>query len=258
MNRFSFLNNWHTWVGVILSIPVIIVGFTAIYLSHKDFFKKTFGDSDITYLSTDAYVMSYKDIKDIVSDNEKNTWLATKNGIYRVDKFDNYELVEALPIDEYNQIFAFDNDLILFLGKEGLYAKSGEKYKKVLTGEFDKISLQADNTLLLKGKENILKSKDGLQWKNDENIAYLATVVPGLVKQISKEENEKSKKISKLMKDLHTGKFLGKEYKWIWGDLVGGACILLSFTGLFMWYKKSKNNRQIAENILAKKTSQET
>jgi hypothetical protein len=38
--------------------------------------------------------------------------------------------------------------------------------------------------------------------------------------------------------DLHTGKaLLGKHAEWLWIDLVGGALLFLSLTGVYLWWR---------------------
>lgn len=50
--------------------------------------------------------------------------------------------------------------------------------------------------------------------------------------------------LSKIIMDIHTGKlFLGKQYEWIWIDLLGYACVGLGLTGLVMWMRGLANAR---------------
>jgi hypothetical protein len=67
------------------------------------------------------------------------------------------------------------------------------------------------------------------------------------------QEGKSGMKFNKLIMDLHTGKFfLGKEYEWLWIDIVGLALALLTLTGILIWWKKLRNKRVIITNATTK------
>jgi hypothetical protein len=257
MKLSKISSNWHTWIGAVLSIPILIVGITAVYLVHKDFFKGE-KEKHEKHEQNEKYSttkVDMKDIKAVAVDENNITWFGTKKGLYKI-KNGKPEAVKALMDIDVRQLFNYEKNLFV-VTKEGLYVKAQDKFEKIIEGEFTALSTTPDNLLLLTGKYGILSSRDGGKtFTEDAGFTQLASNLPGVVKMKEKEykmkDGEKEKEgrdFGKLMKDLHTGKFLGKDYMWIWGDVVGIACVLLVVTGLYMWYKKSRNNRLINKNI---------
>ncbi len=252
MKLSKITSNWHTWIGAVLSIPILIVGITAVYLVHKDFFK---GEKE-KYEKHEKYSaakVDMKDVKAVAVDENNITWFGTKKGLYMIEN-GNPEAVKELMEIDVRQLFNYENGLFV-VTKEGLYVKAQDKFEEIIEGDFTALSAAPGNLLLLTGKYGVLSSRDGGKtFIEDTTFTQLAINLPGVKKMKEKDSKMKDgekegKDFGKLMKDLHTGKFLGKDYMWIWGDLVGIACILLVITGLYMWYKKSRNNRQINQKM---------
>ncbi|PKO58071.1 MAG: hypothetical protein CVU25_05815, partial [Betaproteobacteria bacterium HGW-Betaproteobacteria-19] len=88
----------------------------------------------------------------------------------------------------------------------------------------------------------LLVSADGRDWRPDPELmpVLAASMVEGEAELIT---------LGKLVMDLHTGKaFFGKDWEWIWIDLVGLAMTLLSLTGVYMWWRGERRKAALAQN----------
>jgi hypothetical protein len=254
-------SNWHTWIGAILSIPILIVGITAIFLSHKDSFSvKEIEDQKVEkkYEKDIAQVeIKLKEIKAVAVTNNI-TWIGTKKGLFKVEDGQKTRIFDFSD-DGIIQLAINQNKLIV-LSKKGLYFQTQkDDFEKKIEGDFASLTVIDNLNLVLVGKDGLYKSKNsGDNWEVENLIALYASTESNSeiqkakkvkTQKLEKDSYKEKKEFKKIVKDLHTGKFLGKKYMWVWGDIVGGACVLLVLTGLFMWYKKSRDKKKLIAKL---------
>jgi hypothetical protein len=246
----NFANNWHTWIGVTLSIPILIIGITAILLSHKDLMKgKKYEKNEKTYLS----MLNLSDVHSVVIDQDETIWFGTKKGLYAsVNGKASLQSLNDSKEEEQPEIehLALLHKRLFILTEDAVYRRSNNRIEKVKEGEFSDITEIGASDILLLGKNELLRSHDyGDSWKEDEQLSDMAETLP-FVKKVKKEmkDGKEKKEFKKIVKDLHTGKIFGKKYMWLWGDITGGACVFLVLTGLYMWVKKIRKKRALIKS----------
>lgn len=226
----------HIWISVVLAIPILIVALTAIFLAHD----KSLGLKKITVNANwlPGYQTTVK--KD---DAEIRAWLATadfnyvgtRKGLYRWQN-DTLIPVPGFMGMEIRQILAAPQG-ILVVGKEGLWLEHNDDFQQLYRGEIWNAQLQENGRIILSTKG------EGLLNTEDQGVSWKAVNLPALHQQLDDfmQQTPYNITLGKLVMDLHTGKaFLGKEWEWIWIDLVGFVMALLALTGLVMWWRTQR------------------
>jgi LPXTG-motif cell wall-anchored protein len=250
-NKIFNSRKWHNWLGIIISIPIFIVGLTGIIFSFQDSFKNKPGEPQISTGWLPGYSsalvkteMSNKntEIKSSLFAPDGRIYYGTGNGIYFQKNGETGNIPELAGF-EIRCIFQHTD--ILYIGsKNGLYSKnllSGE-LKLLFKKDVHDINFRNDSTIAIADNKSLYVSSDlGKTWKKEE-----VTLNFEQVKSQSEIANYNQKiPLHKFIMDLHTGKaFFGKAYEAIWIVLVGLSCCLLSLTGFFMWFKRKKQMRK--------------
>lgn len=224
------MRNWHNWVSVVLGFPLLLVGITAFFIAHEH----ELGTKKIeTPLSMKAGELEVR----ASAVYQGQHFVGTRYGLFQVQEGEARPIANGVD-DEVRDLLATGNGLLV-AGKEGIWrytdASGGAKAEQVFAADCWQIA-QAETGFTAACKDiGVLDSSDGSQWlARDLRFSAEASA---LVK-------ERGMPLSKVMMDIHTGKiFFGKEYEWIWIDLLGFACVGLGLTGLVMWMR---NRRQKA------------
>ncbi|MFQ3576702.1 MAG: PepSY domain-containing protein [Cytophagales bacterium] len=244
---FDF-NNWHLWIGVLLSFPIIVVGLTAILIAHKKSFDKWVINAPV--LQEKYQKLEFKEIRAVANSNGYD-YLATKNGLFVLNEDDEWQKVINTENAEFKQLLK-TQEAIIAIGKNGLWKISGLESEKISSLESLHLSLEDNGKWVLTTKNGILSSHDqGKTWNPDsflnESIQQITMV------NMEKDDEKEGKagiKFNKLVMDMHTGKFFtGKEYEWLWIDIVGGSLVLLTLTGLWMWVIKQKAKHKLKKAL---------
>ncbi|MCX7876097.1 MAG: PepSY domain-containing protein [Melioribacteraceae bacterium] len=249
-------HKWHNWVGIILSLPILIVSITALLIAFNDelglrniFINKKFFPG---YLLEKNYNtnLEFKEIKSLLVKND-TIFIGSKGGL--LIKYDNkIEIVNEFSGIEIRKILEYDNKIYIAT-KNGLYVKEKSNWSKILNKEVHDIAFDADGNIYASlGKEGIIQSNNMF---NDYNKKLMSEYNLSLAQiKISNSTYKKNQiSLKDLTIDLHTGKALfGKKLEWIWITIVSTSLFVLVFTGVYMWLRKkifrikkiTSNNRQ--------------
>jgi hypothetical protein len=215
----------HLWSGVLLALPMFIVGVTAVFLAHE----KSLGikDMPISWLPV-SYEKEYE-LRSVAEADDGRLWLGSQQGLFVQQ---GQGKPERLADVEVRQLLS-EGETLWVASKMGLYQLQGEALELRLEGDVHGISRLADGRLMASVKDmGALHSRDGLSWTSWAGNPAL---------QAAQHEQAKPYTLGKLVMDLHTGKlFFGKSGEWIWIDLLGIALALLGLTGVWVWWQSRR------------------
>jgi hypothetical protein len=214
------VRNWHNWVSVALGIPLLLVGLTTFFIAHE----KRLGTKDVI-LPFGGAANEPVDIRATAIVGGAH-WLGTRYGVFKVEQGKAVALPGA-PDDEIRAMIVA-GDAVLMAGKRALWRYAGGKATVVHRADCWDVATHADGYAATCKDIGVLLSANGTAWQP------LSVAFPAMAAM----REDKGTPLSKVIMDMHTGKFFfGKEYEWIWIDLLGIACVLLGLTGLLMWMR---------------------
>ncbi|NRA82531.1 MAG: PepSY domain-containing protein, partial [Gammaproteobacteria bacterium] len=110
-------------------------------------------------------------------------------------------------------------------------------WTKLANGDIHGVDISEQQWSLITKHQGIMVSLDqGKSWHSDIKITNL----------LNSMADQRPIQLGKLMNDLHTGKALmGSKYKWIWADILAFVLVMLSLTGIYMWWKSQKRKLAI-------------
>ncbi len=220
-NQFSS-RTLHNWLGVALVLPFFIVGMSTFFMSHE----KSLGNMVI------AYSQAPLELKDLLHTPDGRQLLASKNGLFQLNG-DQFELITELQNNEIRTLELTRDGDVLAAGKYGLWlGKVNGAWTKLHDADIQGVQVQAQYWYLITKEKGVLVSQNhGGDWQPEKNISQ----------SLSGMNYKNPVKLGKFMEDLHTGEALmGKHYEWIWADLLALALVILSLTGVYMWWKSQK------------------
>jgi hypothetical protein len=232
----------HLWAGVLLSLPILIVGLTAIFIAHEDALGLKQVVLEKVYLpGYGAGEMHAAEPRGYLQAADGREWLATKAGLFERSGAALVP-VPALQRVEVRAVAQTSHGLFAAT-KMGLWQEQADGWRKLRDGDYWSIGARADGTLVATGKESmVLESDDaGASWRPAAQLNQALAALPA-------EQRREPMTLGKLIMDLHTGKaLLGKHYEWLWIDLVGLACALLALTGMVLWRRGRRQKLALAE-----------
>lgn len=246
--------SWHTWSGLILALPVFIVGITAVFIGHEQSLGTKGVMVNVSWLPAYSaegkayyYAEELKDIKAFYQDGNGIQYLGTKAGLMTFDGI-AITSVEDLQGKEVRSI-AEKNGTLFIASKQGLWIKKqNNDWIQAHTGDVHGVFPKNDKNITISlGKYGALNSNDGGNtWSKFQGLENaLAGVKP---EQFVVKEATSSIPLKDLIMDMHTGKaFMGKNGMWIWIDVVGLAIVGLTGTGIVMWYLRRKKKAQLVK-----------
>ncbi len=229
---------WHRFIGVVISLPVLLVSITGIALNHAD----SFG-LNRTQVSNSTILNQYRMVPDkpIISFEDSGVWVSKLgkqvflNG-QRVTSSPG-KLVGFLSDDKIYHILTSKN-LLLISAKENL-----------LIDELGSESLPENSTGIAKKDGSVFVSNPKGVFKLSESKDSFIPVDPfpfptkellSLPKEFESKifENFRGDGISlwRVVLDIHSGAFFGR-IGVLLADLTALALILLTLTGLYNWWK---------------------
>ncbi|AUM01141.1 hypothetical protein B4966_14010 [Rhodocyclaceae bacterium] len=237
--------DWHNWVSVLLILPMLLVGFTSIFLAHK----KELGINEIDLTPYVGWLPGYgasamremsPEIRSTATLADGSTLVGTQNGLFRADAA-GVTAVAELAGDQVRDILPMTWGVIV-AAKSGVWLEQDGRWQRVLKGDAWNASANLDGSVTVTLKERgPLSSPDGRFWSAP------AVLVAGIASLPLEEIPPERVTLGKLMIDLHTGKaFLGKDGEWVWIDLLGFVWIFLGFTGLWLWWRTQTKKRDAA------------
>ncbi|WP_303786653.1 hypothetical protein [Azovibrio restrictus] len=248
--QFNFkARDWHNWTSVILAIPLLIVGLTSIFLAHKKELKLNeldltsavswlpgYGNNTITHPRTE--------IRASLMDTDGSQWIGTQAGLYRMVA-GRSEAIKELGDAPVRDLVRAPWGLVVAT-KYGIWVLNEQGWSRPLKGDAWNASLGQDGQVAVSVKDQgLLLSRDGLDWQPAEGVAASLAALPpteAIAERIT---------LGKLMIDLHTGKaFFGKNWEWVWIDILGAIWGFLGFTGLYLWWRSQTKRRDAARGKL--------
>ncbi len=229
---------WHRFIGVIISLPVLLISITGITLNHADSFSL-----NSTQISNSTILNQYGMVPDkpIVSFEDSKVW-ASKLGkqiFINGEKVTSSsgKLVGFLSDDKIHHILtskdlllvsAKENQLIDKLGSEALPPTSTEIAKK-------------DGSIFVSNPKGVFKLSDS---KDSFTPADPFTFPTRELNYLPQEYQNKILKnfrgdgisLWRVVLDIHSGAFFGRLGVFL-ADLTALALILLTLTGLYNWWK---------------------
>lgn len=223
------MRNWHTWVSLVLGIPLLLVGLTAVFIAHD----KSLGTKDIT-LPLGGVDYEAIEIRSSINVGTEH-WIGTKQGVFRLDG-ERATLLAGSPKDEVRDM-ANAGSAVLMAGKKALWRVENGQAERVYKADCWQVTATGQGYAAACKDVGLLVSADGKTW-TERKVDFPPEVLAALPKELT---------LSKVIMDIHTGKlFFGKEYEWIWIDLLGLACVGLGITGLVMWMRSRRQRAGVA------------
>lgn len=223
------MRNWHNWISVALGIPLLLVGLTTFFIAHE----KRLGTKEVM-LPLNSVMDEPLEVRSSVWLDQQQ-WLGTKNGVFRLEGT-QAQSVAGTPNDEIRSMHPFGTALLL-AGKQGLWWFENGRSQRVYKADCWHVGADKSGVVAACKDMGLLASVDGKAWSPQ------AVLFP---KQAMTAQ-ETGMPLSKVIMDIHTGKFFfGKQYEWIWIDLLGLACVLLGLTGLVMWMRNRRQRISLA------------
>lgn len=223
MNKFKkWFRDWHIWLGVAFSLPLIVIGITTILLAHGKELKL-----DDYYVSSKCFPGYWgeksvnNELKVYFMDSHGKEYFGYKYGI-RSKKNDILETILFFEKDEIRALAEFNGKLIVAT-KKALFIQNDISFEKILAKDIWNLYVDTDKLYVV--------AKEGLFMSN--NLQEFQEIV---------QESEAIKEgvsLKKLNLDLHTGKALfGKSFEWIWQDILAICILFFVGSGFFLWYKR--------------------
>ena len=214
--------NWHRKLSIIIALPLLIIGFSAIVLGHKELRAIKLGPEPAQQVHG-AWLAHQ-----VLHTAEGITWVATSQGIAEY-KDNSLHYVPALQEADLriNQV----GGTLIVGTKKGVYALAADTFALALPLKEAQLSFINGGVQAL-NSEKAFFSKNGFAW---EESSLTGPFVYGAI--------EKQLTLGTLMKDLHTGTtYVGKGNRWIWVDFTAGSLLVLLFTGLTLYFRKKKRS----------------
>jgi len=238
-NRRS-LFQWHRQIGLAVSLLVIILSITGIFLNHTEKF-----ELDSQYIKS-KFLLDWYDIKKptIKSFPVEKNWIShLGDKVYFNDVLVAKEIsivTGAVSVEEFIAV-ATQTDVILL-------TPTGEKIEQLdattgVPANITAIGINHFKQLTLKAQSNIyVANNDVTEWKqsNDTNIIWATTakLTPAIENSLNKLYIGKGLSKERVLLDIHSGRILGKAGPLLM-DLSAVLLLVLSFTGCWMYAKRT-------------------
>lgn len=222
------MRNWHTWASVALGVPLLLVGLTTVFIAHE----KSLGTKDIALplgnASADPIEIRFS------AQIGVERWVGTRNGVFRLEG-ERAVPVSGAPRDEIRALVAAGG-AVLMAGRKALWRYENGKAVPIYKADCWQIAASVDGYTAACKEIGLLASADGAHWQ-PRSVEF----------PIEANAPREGVSLSKIIMDIHSGKlFFGKQYEWIWIDLLGLACVGLGMTGLTMWMRARRQRADAA------------
>ena len=234
---------WHNWIGIILSVPILIVSITAFLLAFKDTLNLDKFSMSMAYMpgysfdtNKNSIIKEAKNIKSILVVDD-TMYIGTKYGLILSIGGNIWFERDLIGVDVRKVVRI--EDRIYVACNKGIWIKESNLWKKLFSGDVHDVGGKEGQLFAALGKNGIIRSLD-----NFKTISYIWTNY--LEDKMNKGEYIKELKLEKaeitlkdFVLDLHTGKaFFGKQHEWIWITMVALSIIILVITGSVLWVRK--------------------
>ena len=239
-----YIRKWHIWIGVIFTIPLLIIAITGVIFAIQDNFKNKPNEPQVNVswlpgYSAAAFKYEFekrsKEVFSVALSSDSTLFFGTGAGVFYT-KNHHSGFIPGLAGVEIRSVLV-SNDFLFAGGKQGLFKVqlSDKSISAILSNDIHSIYLSNDTTLIVSDKKTIFSSTDGgLSWEKSKASEAFD------INQLEVELVSSHKiPLHKLNMDLHNGKaFFGKKYEWIWIVIVSLSIFLLTFSGIYMWFRR--------------------
>lgn len=233
------VRSWHTWLSVLLAVPIVLVSATAILIAHSD----DLGTKKIEVAPPGASMSDRGDyeLKSYLKTEAGTEFYGTKYGLAVKAPGAAPLLASELGATEVRDLATADGTAYAAT-KMGLWRLgTDDKWTKVAAGDFWTVSVSPGVVRAVAKDAGLVESRDaGLNFAPVPSASEALTI-------FAAQTGAPPYTLNKLVMDIHTGKlFFGKEYEWLWIDLLGGVMVFLTISGLIMWRRAEKRKAALA------------
>jgi hypothetical protein len=224
--------HWHAWLSILLSIPAFLVGLTAILIAHN----KTLGLNGIA-VNADwlpgltITAQSAPDIRSTLSLADGRQFIGGKAGLF-VLEHERLTAIADLTGYEIRSLAANEREIVA-AGNRGVWLNRADSWRQIYRQAAHSVQIGDDGTIRIATQNSgLLFSEDGgASWRPDSATLQAFSQLPA-------EALREDYTVGKLILDVHTGKaFLGKQWEWLWIDLLGALLVFLCLTGVYLWWR---------------------
>jgi hypothetical protein len=221
---------WHAWISFAISLPILIVAITAIFIAHGQ--KLGFRDIkvDASWLPGYSGASAQREVR-AASNFENGLWVGTQSGLFvRTDA--GIGEIKSFSGQEIRTLLHTNHNLFV-LTTQGLFARRGEQWSRVSRGPVISAYADGDNVYMMTRDKGLQFSGDGgATWGPSAQAQSALALLSPLGAEPAKIM------LARVIRDLHTGEaILGHDREWIWNDIVGGTMTFLGITGLYLWWR---------------------
>ena len=232
MKLTVFSRVWHRRLGLILALPFLLAGITAILLAHATAlnFRAIPADGALSWLPGYAQpthaAPPVPELRGYLRGGDGQVLAASRSGLYQFDTSAG-ELrataVAGIPPGEIRLLTATPAGAVA-LARNGLYRQDRDGWQLLLQGNIQGLSIGQDGTLAA-----VLRDR-GLLQSVDSGASWQSVALPPL------PATPEPLTLGRLVRDLHTGAaFFGKRGEWLWIDLLGISLLFLGLSGATLW-----------------------
>ncbi|MDF1821486.1 MAG: PepSY domain-containing protein [Alcanivoracaceae bacterium] len=241
------LRRWHRWLGVLVTLPVIVLCITGLLLNHSD--GLGLGKTPMPAWLAGSYGVNLpQSFKGVPYGDD---WLvASGERLYRVPAQGDTSLLADCPAPlrggvrfGVSTVVACNNDLLL-LDEDGRVREQlgpawGVPPFERLGRHGDALVLEASGELSQFSLTTLATSPlpDGVDWEP----AQLASVPDPLVARVRPLSMPASLHWERLLQDLHSGRLFGAVGERIM-DLAALVLVLLAVSGITMWWRLARRS----------------
>jgi len=232
------IRNLHRTLGAITVLFLLILAITGLLLNHTTDFKL-----DQRYI-TWPWVLEHYGLDSVQAD------VSYQLGQTTVSQFDDQLFVDAQPVYRFNQTIlgAIHNDDLLILAAPNsllLFTLEGAFIEQM--GEEAGIPSQIQNIGLYHG-DPVVQTRDGMRRADFMLEQWEYITLPAVSWSQNKDLPEdidqqlaayfygKGISVERLVLDIHNGHIVDKYGVWLL-DIIAILLVLLSLTGLYLWFK---------------------
>lgn len=235
MKYNALLRKWHIKLGALVALPVFVVCITAILMAHNQLL-----DLRNVHLNL-AWLPGYQNSNQKIANLEIRSTLNTSDARYLIGtRFGLYELknktlkqVAAIPEVEIRSLKETSIGLLL-ASRNGVWLNESKQWQKIYNGDTWEVEVLPNKNIRVASKNKGFResSDGGKHWFEVQALNSIPFVLPHGIPQ--EEMN-----LGRLVLDLHTGRALvGKQWTWIWIDIVASILAFLTLSGTFLWTQR--------------------
>jgi uncharacterized iron-regulated membrane protein len=226
--------HWHAWLSVILSLPLFLVGVTAVLLAHHKALGLNAVDLNVGWLPGYRSVrLSPPEIKASLLAVDGRHFLGTKAGLFVLER-GQLTSVPAFRGIEVRSL-AEHGSLLLVGGANGVWQHEAGAWRQLYPSTVHSVQISSGGIIqIATTAKGLLISHDGGQTWSPHRLSINA------LQQLPPEALKTNFALGKLVMDLHTGKALLGRWEWLWIDALGALLVFLCLTGVYLWWKGQK------------------